>query len=67
VDTPHSQLNPRCLERLTPGQDVLVNTIDECPIQIKEKSRLHAGLTVLVHEYATEFVDVATDVRRRLL
>jgi hypothetical protein len=38
VDAPYRQLDSACFERLAPGQDVLVDTVDQCAIQIEQES-----------------------------
>src|ERR1051326_3863202 len=43
MNTPNSQMNSPCLKRLTPGEHVLINTIDECAVEIEKKRRECSG------------------------
>ena len=37
VDAPHRELEAHRLERLTPGEHVLVDAVDECAVEIEQE------------------------------
>ena len=39
MDAPDRQLDPRLFERLSPRQDVLVDAIHECAVEIEQEGR----------------------------
>src|SRR5207248_5836239 len=39
VDAPHGELDPRALERLAPGEHVLVHAVDERAVEIEQEGR----------------------------
>ena len=39
MNAPYREFHPRVLQRLTPCEHVLVNTVDECAVEIEEEGR----------------------------
>jgi len=38
VDAPHGELDPHALERLAPGEHVLVHAVDQRAVQVEQES-----------------------------
>jgi hypothetical protein len=49
MNAPHRQRQAHLFECLMPGQDMLIDAIDECAVKIEEESR--AMRRILSHEY----------------
>src|SRR6185312_16338732 len=49
VDLPHRQAHPNTLQRLAPGQHVLVDAVDERAVQIEQERGLAGGVGEAVH------------------
>jgi hypothetical protein len=60
MDAPHRQFDALCIERLLPGQDVLIDAVNERAVEIKQEDRFdtHAISPVLelVHTSGEDFV-----------
>jgi hypothetical protein len=44
MDLPDREVDPDLLERFAPGDDVLVNTVDQRPVEVEQERRLAALL-----------------------
>src|SRR5215470_6890408 len=45
MNSPDGEMNSAGLERLAPGEHVLVNAVDECAVEIEKKSRSVGAVT----------------------
>ena len=48
MNAPHSQVNSAGLERLAPRKHVLIDAVDECSIEIEEKSLSSCGCVLII-------------------
>jgi hypothetical protein len=46
MDPPDGQIDPQVVEGISPGQDVLVDAVDECPVEVEQEGlrSIHADM-----------------------
>jgi hypothetical protein len=58
VDLPDREVDPDLLERFAPGDDMLVDAVDQCSIEVEQERRLAASLRIVCDASALEVLAV---------